>query len=180
MPVAIHGPGEIKIPGGTTVGRVRDAFAQVLNIPPDAEAIVNGHPVQQQYVVQDEDTLFFVRASGRKGADRFFTAGQLQEVYRLPPHLFSKLLPDLPPAYHDEEGTTFYLESMVDDFLHRWASGEANPSPYFTAKEAAAYIRTTVQGIYSLVKRGRLTPLPGRHSLTFTREQLDKCVRCRR
>ena len=86
MPVAIHGPGEIKIPGGMTVGRVRDAFAQVLNIPPDAEALVNGHPVQQQYVVQDEDTLFFVRASGRKGVGEYvWTEEQFADTSRLPP-----------------------------------------------------------------------------------------------
>jgi excisionase family DNA binding protein len=47
-------------------------------------------------------------------------------------------------------------------------------SPYFTAVEAAAYLRTTVQGIYALVKRGRLRPMPGRPGrLLFTREALD-------
>jgi hypothetical protein len=47
-------------------------------------------------------------------------------------------------------------------------------SPYLTAAEAAAYLRTTIQGIYSLVKRGRLKPLPGRPGrLLFTREILD-------
>ena len=48
-------------------------------------------------------------------------------------------------------------------------------SPYLTAGEAAGYLRTTVQGIYSLVKRGKLRPLPGRPGrLLFTREALDK------
>jgi excisionase family DNA binding protein len=48
-------------------------------------------------------------------------------------------------------------------------------SPYLNAPEAAAYLRTTVQGIYSLVKRGRLRPMPGRPGrLLFTRESLDK------
>lgn len=47
-------------------------------------------------------------------------------------------------------------------------------SPYLTAEEAAAYLRTTIQGIYSLVKRGRLRPMPGRPGrLLFTRETLD-------
>jgi excisionase family DNA binding protein len=54
-------------------------------------------------------------------------------------------------------------------------------SPYLTAAEAAAYLRTTVQGIYSLVKRGRLFPMPGSPGrLLFTRESLDKCLRVRR
>jgi excisionase family DNA binding protein len=55
-------------------------------------------------------------------------------------------------------------------------------SPYLTAAEAAAYLRTTVQGIYSLVKRGRVKPMPGSGKLLFTREALDKylCTKFRR
>lgn len=47
-------------------------------------------------------------------------------------------------------------------------------SPYLVASEAATYLRTTVQGIYSLVKRGRLRPMPGSGRLLFTREALDR------
>jgi excisionase family DNA binding protein len=47
-------------------------------------------------------------------------------------------------------------------------------SPYLTATEAAAYIRTTTQGIYALVKRARIKPMPGSGKLLFTREALDK------
>jgi excisionase family DNA binding protein len=53
-------------------------------------------------------------------------------------------------------------------------------SPYFTAAEAAAYLRTTVQGIYALVKRGRVRPMPGSGKLLFTREALDACLQKRR
>lgn len=53
-------------------------------------------------------------------------------------------------------------------------------SPYLTAADAAAYLRTTVQGIYSLVKRGKLKPMPGRPGrLLFTREALDGYLRGR-
>jgi excisionase family DNA binding protein len=53
-------------------------------------------------------------------------------------------------------------------------------SPYLTAAEAAAYIRSTVQGIYSLVKRGKLKSMPGRPGrLLFTREALDAYLRGR-
>lgn len=55
---------------------------------------------------------------------------------------------------------------------------EAKPpavaSPYLTCPEAAAYIRSTVQGVYALVKRGRIKPMPGSGKLLFTREALDK------
>jgi excisionase family DNA binding protein len=47
-------------------------------------------------------------------------------------------------------------------------------SPYLLVDEAAEYLRTTVQGIYSLVKRGKIKPLPGRPGrLLFTRKELD-------
>lgn len=48
-------------------------------------------------------------------------------------------------------------------------------SPYLTVSEAAAYLRTTAQGVYSLVKRRKLKPMPGRPGrLLFTREALDR------
>jgi excisionase family DNA binding protein len=47
-------------------------------------------------------------------------------------------------------------------------------SPYLTSVEAAVYLRTTVQGIYSLVKRNKIKPMPGSGKLLFTREALDK------
>jgi excisionase family DNA binding protein len=54
-------------------------------------------------------------------------------------------------------------------------------SPYLTASEAASYLRTTVHGIYSLVKRRRLHPMPGRPGrLLFTREDLDRYLTTRR
>ena len=53
-------------------------------------------------------------------------------------------------------------------------------SPYWTCTEAAAYLRTTPQGIYSLVKHGRLYPMPGSGKLLFTRDALDRCLASRR
>ena len=53
-------------------------------------------------------------------------------------------------------------------------SNESITSPYLLAIEAAAYLRTTVQAIYALVKRGRINPMPGSGRLLFTREALDK------
>lgn len=53
-------------------------------------------------------------------------------------------------------------------------------SPYLTAAEAAIYLRTTVQGIYALVKRDRIKPMPGSGKLLFTREALDRYLATRR
>lgn len=53
-------------------------------------------------------------------------------------------------------------------------------SPYLTAAEAAAYLRSTVQGVYALVKRNRLKPMPGSGKLLFTRGELDACLQRKR
>lgn len=53
-------------------------------------------------------------------------------------------------------------------------AGGVVASPYLTCAEAAAYIRSTKQGVYALVKRNRLKPMPGSGKLLFTREALDK------
>jgi excisionase family DNA binding protein len=53
-------------------------------------------------------------------------------------------------------------------------------SPYLTCEEAALYLRTTKQGVYSLVKRRRLKSLPGSGKLLFTKEMLDACLQRRR
>jgi excisionase family DNA binding protein len=52
-------------------------------------------------------------------------------------------------------------------------------SPYLNRAEAAAYVRTTDQGIYSLVKRGRLRPMPGSRRLLFTHQELDRYLATR-
>lgn len=53
-------------------------------------------------------------------------------------------------------------------------------SPYLTADEAAVCLRTTRQGIYSLIKRGRLHKMPGSGKLLFTRVALDTYLQRRR
>jgi excisionase family DNA binding protein len=61
---------------------------------------------------------------------------------------------------------------MTNDITHD--TSLASVTPYLTADEAAVYLRTTRQGIYSLVKRRRVKPMPGRPGrLLFTRERLD-------
>jgi excisionase family DNA binding protein len=52
---------------------------------------------------------------------------------------------------------------------------EGRRSPYLTVDEAAQYLRTTRQGMYSLVKRNKVKSMPGRPGrLLFTTQELDK------
>jgi excisionase family DNA binding protein len=54
--------------------------------------------------------------------------------------------------------------------------GASTPaSPYMTTIETANYLRTTVQAVYGLVKRGRIKPMPGRPGrLLFRRQDLEE------
>lgn len=82
-------------------------------------------------------------------------------------------------AAHDQVGRR--VSTATDGHFFQWEATMMEPdrlsvqSPYLTAAEAATYLRTTIQGIYSLVKRGRLHPMPGRPGrLLFTRDGLDR------
>ena len=52
---------------GYKVQDVRDTLKHVLNIPNDAQARVNGNLVDGNYILQESDTLEFVKVAGQKG-----------------------------------------------------------------------------------------------------------------
>lgn len=52
---------------GKTVSEVRQALADVLNIPADAQAIISGDNVEVTYQLRPGDVLEFIKKSGEKG-----------------------------------------------------------------------------------------------------------------
>ena len=52
---------------GKSVGEVRQALKEPLNIDPRALALVNGRDVAASYVLKEGDQLEFVRLAGEKG-----------------------------------------------------------------------------------------------------------------
>lgn len=62
----------------------------------------------------------------------------------------------------------------MTDEKYRLETAAKIESPYLLAYEAVEYLRLpSIKSLYSLVERGKLTPLPGHRSYRFTREQLD-------
>jgi len=55
----------------STVGDVRDTLAEVFNIPNDAQALVNGENVGNNYRLKANDTLEFIKQAGVKGVIPF-------------------------------------------------------------------------------------------------------------
>lgn len=65
----IYGANEETINGftGKTVGEIRQAKRESMNIPQGATAYLNGEAVDDDAVVEDGDSLEFSKLSGRKG-----------------------------------------------------------------------------------------------------------------
>jgi excisionase family DNA binding protein len=181
--------------------------------------------------------------------NRFFTASELADAYRLPKHIHDQLLAEVATVEKDEQGEPLFLEAHVDAWLNgRYAvvptmsnaiirefarqgrrrvgdrvwtdqefcqffeiTGEdlqawiaqglkvrqcldgsmritetavndfnrakVVESPYLTTEEAAKYLRTTANGVYSLLERRKLKKLPGSRTVLFTFDMLDAYLR---
>ena len=55
---------------GMRVSQIREKFKDVLNIPRDARALLNGRPVNADSIVEDNSELEFVKETGEKGITR--------------------------------------------------------------------------------------------------------------
>lgn len=78
MVAIVHGIHRLTLPlAGRAVGGVRHALAPVLNIGPDAMAVVNGAPVGEDYLLAPDDHLEFVRLAGEKGSAGLSLAADL-------------------------------------------------------------------------------------------------------
>ena len=77
QPPVPAGPGQVKISygvhvltaaiAGKSVGEVRQALKEPLNIDPRALALVNGREASASLVLKEGDQLEFVRLAGEKG-----------------------------------------------------------------------------------------------------------------
>ena len=64
----IHGTADGQFPlTGYTVAAARATFAESYNIPSDAVAFVNGVKVGEDYILNPNESLEFVKQAGRKG-----------------------------------------------------------------------------------------------------------------
>lgn len=64
----IHGSADGSFPvAGHTVASARATFAATYNIPADAIAFVNGSKVGEDYILNPNESLEFIKQAGRKG-----------------------------------------------------------------------------------------------------------------
>ena len=63
----VCGANETQGRAGLTVAGARQEFAELLNIEDEAIALVNDEEVEDDYILQEEDVLEFVKDAGDKG-----------------------------------------------------------------------------------------------------------------
>lgn len=63
----VCGANEQEVAAGLSVAEVRKDQKEILNIADDADALVNGDKVDEDYILEEGDQLEFVKAAGDKG-----------------------------------------------------------------------------------------------------------------
>jgi hypothetical protein len=102
---------------GRSVGYARQALGVVYNIPPDAEALIDGRQAEDEAVLRPGVCLEFIRASGRKGVgSRIWDDEGLCQV-------FQAKLEDLDDweargckPIRLKDGTRRWTEDAIDEF----------------------------------------------------------------
>ena len=119
------------VPAGHAVADYHDYLKAVLNIPPDAEARVNGDRVGEEYVLNDGKTLEWIKKNGEKGLP-WCTVTELCAAYKVSPKLarpalekHAKLhrsccvevrdpMPNQPRTLFDEEQVKSAMKQVVE------------------------------------------------------------------
>lgn len=77
---------------GKTVGTVRKSLREVFNIPGDADALINGKTVGDDFVLEGGQNLEFVKEAGVKGGKKARTVDEVyalvDELRSMPDHTF--------------------------------------------------------------------------------------------
>lgn len=55
---------------GHTVAQVRDMYSQIMNLPGDVSAVINGKKVSADHIIKQGEEVEFVKEAGVKGAGR--------------------------------------------------------------------------------------------------------------
>lgn len=92
--------------GGMPVGEVRKKFGDRFDIDDEAQAIVNGNPVDEEHVLKTGENLMFVRHAGEKGVeDRVVIEGTQAKTTTPEGALRIMELAELLPRLRPELGT---------------------------------------------------------------------------
>ena len=64
----VHGAYSRSLPlAGSTIAEIREEAEEELGIPKDARPVVDGQEVDENYIIQADQTVTFVKHAGEKG-----------------------------------------------------------------------------------------------------------------
>ncbi len=158
---------------GASVASVRASLIDAFNLPAHAIAFANVERVGDDFRLQANSTLQFVIRAGRKSVgEKVWTGDEFCQFFKITTEDMQAWIAQGLKFGRSLDGSLRITESDADDFFR----GPVVESPYLTSEQAAAYLRTTIKGVYSLLERGKLKKLPGSRTVLFTREMLDAYV----
>ncbi len=170
----IHCCNEVHVQPGLTVGAVQKALKEVLNVSPDAIALVNGEQAPSARRLVEGDNLEFVTPDGEKGVGEVWTRDEFCTLFNLTEEQLEDQIAKGLKVMRLGDGTIRITETAVDEFLR----GRQIESPYLSTDEAARYCNLTRDAFYGRVERRKIKPLPGSGKENrFTREQCDQMMK---
>lgn len=119
----VHGCNEVHLPRGRTVAEMQKSLAEVLNVRPDATALVNGHVVAADHRPNEGDNLEFVREAGRKGLGELLSPEALISRWGITPEHYRELVRLGLPAIPFADGSKVHPEVAVDEWVCRVTTG---------------------------------------------------------
>ncbi len=167
----IHGARDLFLPvAGMPVGEVRTFYRTFLNFRRDAHAFIGGERVGDDHVIRSGEALEFLFPYGCKGVGLVWSREEFCEHFRLSEAQFQELKNRGLPVHVFTDGAERITETDFD----LWSTSCLGlNSPWLTTEQAAAYLHTTVKGVYGKVERGELEK--GRGNL-YNSEMLDAYV----
>lgn len=186
---------------GRTVGYIRKALREVINLPSDAVAFIGGRQAMDDRVINDGESVEFVRKKGIKGLGALLTPDQLKEQWQIDDAGYRQLLDLGLPRIQLPSGVR-HPEIEVDEFFRQRAvpinqeesrnsSAEriagaleevANrlpnlAGPPMTVDQVAKFASVSEKTIYRWVGTGKLKPkADGARPLLFERSEVDKAL----
>jgi|GEM_PF-2085615 len=122
----VHGANEDHLDfAGKTIGQLKRSLREVFNIPPEAVAYCCGDLASQQYLIEEGDTIEFVREQGVKGLGRLLSSNDLKSELSISDEQYNELLEQGLPIITLSNDEIRHPEFSVDKFLDEFSKQQS-------------------------------------------------------
>ncbi|QDV35717.1 helix-turn-helix domain-containing protein [Tautonia plasticadhaerens] len=139
---------------------MRSNLRDSLNIAPGATTFVDGEQVGEDHVLEEGETLEFLRPVGRKGVGRVWTVEQFCDHFQITVEQFEQLLGLGLRPLRWPDGAIRLCEDQVDRFLDQHLGLVQRPLPvppeFLSPQDAAAFLGITSEALDHLRKARKI------------------------